>query len=108
MAEEEQWRVQRRTMAPVFAHKTVMGFAPDMLRAADALVARWRRKPPDIAVEVTAEVTRLTLDVLERTIFSEGLGRGSEEVRNAMRTYFDNIGRIEPFDILGLPDSVRA
>ena len=55
---------------------------------------------------MTSEATRLTLDVLERTIFSDGLGRGSEEVRAAMRTYFDNIGRIEPFDFLGLPDFV--
>jgi cytochrome P450 len=106
MAENEQWHAQRRTLAPLFSHRTVLGFEPNMLQAADALVARWRGNPQDAVVEVTAEVTRLTLDVLERTIFSDGLGRGSEEVRTAMRSYFDNIGRIEPFDILGLPDSI--
>src|SRR5438552_15016640 len=47
MAEDEQWRAQRRTIAPVFAHKTVVGFAPNMLEAAEALVARWRRNPQD-------------------------------------------------------------
>jgi cytochrome P450 len=55
---------------------------------------------------VAAEVTQLTLDVLERTIFSDGLGGDPEDVRNAMRTYFDTIGRIDPFDVLGLPDFV--
>jgi cytochrome P450 len=106
MAEDEQWRVQRRTLAPLFSYKTVVGFEPSMLEAAGALVARWRQHREDDLVEVTAEATRLTLDVLERTIFSDGLGRGSEEVRTAMRSYFDNIGRIEPFDFLGLPDFI--
>src|SRR6516164_8182374 len=56
--------------------------------------------------DVAADVTLLTLDVLERTIFSEGLGGDPPEVRAAMRRYFDIIGRIEPFDLLGLPDFV--
>jgi cytochrome P450 len=103
MAEDEQWRLQRRTLAPLFAHKTVVSFAPRMMQAADALVARWRQNSENTIVNVTADVTRVTLDVLERTIFSDGLGRDSEEVRTAMRSYFDNIGRIEPFDLLGLP-----
>jgi cytochrome P450 len=106
MAEEERWRIQRRTLAPVFSQKTVVGFGQKMVEAAQALVARWRKHGSGTPIEVTAEVTRLTLEVLERTIFSDGLGRGSEEVRTAMRSYFDNIGRIEPFDFLGLPDFI--
>ena len=106
MAEEERWRIQRRTLAPLFSQKTVVGFTQSMVEAAKALVSRWRKNGEDVPIEVTAEVTRLTLDVLERTIFSDGLGRGSEEVRSAMRSYFDNIGRIEPFDFLGLPDCI--
>jgi cytochrome P450 len=106
MAEEERWRIQRRALAPLFSHKTVLGFAQSMVEAADDLASRWSNRDPEVPVEVTAEVTRLTLDVLERTVFSEGLGRGSEEVRTAMRSYFDNIGRIEPFDFLGLPDCI--
>jgi cytochrome P450 len=51
-------------------------------------------------------MTRLTLDVLERTIFSDGLGRAPEDFRLAMRTYFDTIGRIDPFDVIGLPPSL--
>jgi cytochrome P450 len=106
MAEDERWRVQRRTLASLFSQKTVMSFAPDMSEAAEALVARLARNSGGGPVEITAEVTRLTLDVLERTIFSDGLGRGSEEVRMAMRTYFDTIGQIHPFDFLSLPGFV--
>jgi cytochrome P450 len=105
-AEAEQWRIQRRTLAPLFARRCVMSFAPAMARAADALVGRWRRGGEGRILDVAAEVTQVTLDVLERTIFSDGLGGDPEDVRTAMRTYFDTIGRIDPFDVLGLPDFV--
>jgi cytochrome P450 len=104
-AENERWRTQRRTVAPVFARKTIMEFAPAMTAAADALVERWRRKDGS-TVDVAAEMTRVTLDVLERTIFSDGFGREAEEIRAAMGTYFNTIGKIDPLDLLGLPTSV--
>jgi cytochrome P450 len=102
--EGEQWRFQRRVLAPMFSRRTVMGFAPAMTQAASALVARWRGYRAGSVFDVAAEMTRLTIDVLERTIFSDGLGHRPDEVRNAMSTYFDTIGRIDPFDVLGLPD----
>jgi len=106
IAEAEQWRMQRRTLAPLFAKRSVMSFASEMARAADALVSRWRGYGEDCTLDVAAEVTQVTLDVLERTIFSDGLGGDPEDVRTSMRTYFDTIGRIDPFDLLGLPDFV--
>jgi cytochrome P450 len=39
-------------------------------------------------------------------MFSEGMELDPEEFRSAMRTYFDSIGRIDPFDALGLPEFV--
>jgi cytochrome P450 len=104
-AEGEQWNVQRRTLAPIFTRKAVMSFSPAMAQAADEMVESWRARDGRL-VDVAADVTRLTLEVLERTIFSDGLGRDTEEVRAAMRTYFDSIGRIDPLDILGVPDFV--
>src|SRR5580700_1788364 len=104
-AEDEQWRTQRRTVAPVFARKTIMDFAPAMMAAADVLVERWRGAD-GATVDAAAEMSRVTLEVLERTIFSDGLGCDKEEFRGAMATYFNTIGRIDPLDILGLPPAV--
>jgi len=106
MAEGEEWRTQRRALAPMFARRTVISFAPAMAQAAASLVGRWYGEQDGAVRDVAADVTLLTLDVLERTIFSEGLGGDPQEVRAAMRRYFDIIGRIEPFDLLGLPDFV--
>lgn len=105
-AEGEQWRTQRRTFAPIFSPRTVMDFAPAMSAAVDALVERWRKQPDGQVLDVAAEVTDLTLDVLVRTIFSDGLGRDATDVRHAMRIYFDRIGRIDPLDVLGVPNFV--
>src|SRR5260370_25240154 len=99
-AEAEQWRIQRRTLAPLFAKRCVMSFAPAMTRAADALVGRWRRGGEGRVLDVAADVTQVTLDVLERTIFSDGVGCHPEEVRTALRHYFETIERIDQFGIL--------
>src|SRR5204862_6524296 len=101
-AEGERWRAQRRTLAPLFAARKVLEFAPAMMDAADALVERWRGRDGAI-VDAAAEMARVTLDVLERTIFSDGLGRDAEEVRLSMVTYLNTIGRIDAFDVLGVP-----
>jgi cytochrome P450 len=102
-AEGIQWRAQRRTVAALFARRTITQFAPAMMDAANALVERWRQRC-DATLDVAAEMARLTLDVLERTIFSEGFGCNAEEARRAMVTYFNTVGRIDPLDLLGMPN----
>ena len=101
-AEGNQWKIQRRALAPLFSRKTVLAFSTAMVDSAHALVERLARHQ-DQVVDVAVEATRTTLDVLERTIFSDGFGRDAEEIRVAMKSYFDTIGRIDPLDLLDLP-----
>ena len=49
-------------------------------------------------------MARLTLEVLEQTLFSPGLGRDPSEFQRAVTRYFDTIGRIDPLDLLGAPN----
>jgi cytochrome P450 len=104
-AEADQWRMQRRTLAPIFSGKTVIGFTSIMAEEADNLVEQWHRRNTPL-VDLADEATCVAIRVLERTIFSDGLGRDPHEVRRAMSVYFNTIGRIDPIDILGLPDFV--
>jgi cytochrome P450 len=103
--EGDQWRSQRRLLSPLFSRRTVMRFAPAMVAAVDALLGRWRAENGQI-LDICAEMNRLTLDVLTRTCFSGGLGGDPEAMRVAMMTYFEIAGRIDPFDVLGVPDFV--
>src|ERR1700692_250049 len=116
-AEGEQWRVQRRggaptcgrqrgggvgggvvrrVLAPMFARKRVMDFAPAMMAAAETLIDRWSSLDERATIDVAAEMARVTLDVVERTIFSDGFGSDAEDIRMAMATYFNTIGKISP------------
>ena len=104
-AEDHQWRMQRRALAPLFSRKTVMNFSAAMVDVANGLVERLAQREGKL-VDISVEATRVTLEVLERTIFSDGLGRAPEDIRLAMKKYFDTIGRIDPLDMLGIPDIV--
>ncbi|MFZ0812328.1 MAG: cytochrome P450, partial [Bradyrhizobium sp.] len=59
--EGKRWEVQRRTLAPLFARRTVTAFAEAMLTAADTLAERWRRLGPQANVDVAAEMRLITL-----------------------------------------------
>ena len=104
-AEGHQWRVQRRALAPLFSRRSVMNFSGAVVAEAQALVERLQRGAGE-TVDISAEVTRLTLAVLERTIFSDGVGADREDIRLAMQRYFEVASRIDPFDILGLPAGI--
>ncbi|HEX5210831.1 MAG TPA: cytochrome P450 [Pseudolabrys sp.] len=104
-AEGQQWKMQRRALAPLFARRTVTSFSAGMVEAAAGLVERLKKRDGEIT-DIAVEVTRVTLEVLERTMFSDGLGRNTEEIRVAMKHYFDAIGKLDLFDVLGLPAAV--
>ncbi len=105
-AEGEEWRVQRRTLAPLFTPKTVGSFASAVNAAAEDLVARLARLREGRVVDVQLEMARVTLDVLGRTIFSDGLGRDLDQFAAAISGYFASVGRIDPFDLLDFPEWV--
>ena len=100
--EGDQWRSQRRSLAPLFGRRAVMRYAPTMVAAVEAMMGRWRARGGDQFLDIGTEMNRLALDGLARTCFSDGLGGDPEAMRVAMMTYFEIAGRIDPFDFLGL------
>lgn len=44
-----------------------------------------------------------TTDVLERTLFTDGIAGESENFAQAVAHYFDTVGRLDPFDALNMP-----
>ncbi len=103
LAEGELWRRQRRALAPLFAPRTVAGFEAAMAEVAADLVARWAKQRDGRRVDVAQEMARTTLRVLARTIFSEGLSRKAEDFAEAVTRYLDAMGKIDPLDILDMP-----
>ncbi|MGH6812729.1 MAG: cytochrome P450 [Methylocella sp.] len=103
-AEGEDWRVQRRTLAPLFTPKMVSSFAHATAAAAEELVTRWLRLREGSITDIQPEMARVTLDILGRTIFSDGLGRDLDRFAAAINRYFTTVGRLDPFDLLDFPE----
>lgn len=106
VVEGEDWKTQRRILAPLFTPRTVASFAKATTRAAEELVARWMRLREGRMIDLQPEMARVTLEVLGRTIFSDGLGRNPDEFMAATTRYFLTLGRLDPFDVLDFPEWV--
>ena len=61
-SEDEQWRMQRRALAPLFTPRIVASFAPAMARNAAGLAERWARLPPGETLDVQEAMARVTLE----------------------------------------------
>ncbi|WP_375456989.1 cytochrome P450 [uncultured Methylobacterium sp.] len=104
-AEGEAWKLQRRTLAPIFSARTVQGFS-DAMNAAGAKLARRLVRRDGTRVDVALEMTRVTLDVLERTIFTQGLPGDPDALGRAITRFLEAVGPIDPLDVIGVPDFV--
>ncbi len=101
-AEADAWRLQRRTLAGLFTPRTVATFLPAMVDAAEAVVRRLMRRPLGRPVDACEDMARVTLDILARTIFSDGLD-DPETLRRTMGRYLDSIGRVSALDVFDAP-----
>ena len=101
-AEEESWRLQRRTVAPLFQPAGVTSYLAAMAISVDEMLARWDREV-GATVDVAREMTRLTYDIISRTVFSNEIETPSDVMGEAITTYFEALGRIDLWDVLPLP-----
>jgi cytochrome P450 len=104
LAEGEPWRGQRRALAPLFSPRNVQGFQAAMATVASDLVRRWLRQRDGRTIDIANEMARVTLRILARTIFSDGLTRTTDEFAEAVSRYLNAIGQLDPLDVLDAPD----
>src|SRR5205823_3910283 len=104
-AEGDEWKLQRRTLAPIFSARHVLGFNAPM-NAAGARMARRLARRDGTRIDVALEMTRVTLDVLERTIFTHGLASDPDALGRAITRFLESVGPIDPLDVFGVPGFV--
>src|SRR5271165_7284996 len=102
-ADGDSWRFQRRSLAPLFSPRQVAEFAPAMQRVAETTVERLGHRRNGAVTDVGELTSRMALEVLEQTLFSQGLGREPSEFQRAVTSYFDSFGRLDPLDLVGAP-----
>lgn len=85
MSEGDLWRRQRRLMAPLFQPANLSRYAQVMTEAAQSAAARW----PDGPVELAAEMTRITMDIVGSTLFGSEAFDGASDISHAITDVLD-------------------
>lgn len=71
IAEHGAWAAKRQALQPAFAPKSVKDFVPTISAAADTAMKQWEPGP---AMAVESALTALTMDVIQRMMFSSAIG----------------------------------
>jgi cytochrome P450 len=94
-AEGPTWRRQRRVMQPVFRHDKVAAFGPAITATTTGLFERWQRPArSNEPVDVAAEMARLTLKIIGRTLFTVEWEERLAVLAEAVATLIDDVGRL--------------
>lgn len=82
--DHESWFARRRAMQPEFHRQRIAGMASEMAAAGERMLKRWEQSySPGDTFDLHGEMTRLTLDVVNRTMFSADVADEAEEVGRA-------------------------
>jgi cytochrome P450 len=80
-SEGELWKRQRYMMQPLFHRRVITGFAQLIAAANERFIARWEELARrGELVNLTDEMSELTLDIVLRSIFGRDLDRLSEQL----------------------------
>ncbi len=100
----EDWRRQRRIVAPIFQPRTVEQFLPLFIKAGDNLADRIEADAPNGRIDIVPPIQRVMLDVILDALFDVQSG---EEQRQRIRADVDilaeSLGRMGLIDVLGAP-----
>jgi cytochrome P450 len=66
----DSWLLKRRMMQPVFHRSNITAMGDKMQSAGEDMLERWSQLGPDATVELTREMKLVTLDIINRTMFS--------------------------------------
>ena len=89
LSEGEKWRAQRRVIQPAFHRQQLAGMTASMVDAIDSMLERWETFAARGATfDLSAETSRLTLDVAGRTLFGDDLHEKAETLGRALVDIF--------------------
>ena len=102
-----EWARQRRLLDQAFQVAQLRRVFPQMGGAVQALMQRLEVVPPGAAVDLEAEMTLVTADVIVRTILSRPLGAAEAAgILRAFQRYQRRAGHALVLRLLGLPQGL--
>src|SRR5579863_10381720 len=80
-SEDELWRRQRYMMQPLFHRRVISGFAQIIAQTNDRFLARWEQRARHAQLlNLTDEMSELTLEIVLRSIFGADLDRLTQQL----------------------------
>jgi cytochrome P450 len=104
LAEDADWRWQRRAVAPVFRHETLLSFVPIFAKMAERQVDRWRTAKPDAPVDAAAAMTRTTFDIIVDAMLGGSANLDAEAFGRALTDSFNTIPWQIIYVLFSLPE----
>ncbi|MBB3952188.1 cytochrome P450 [Aureimonas jatrophae] len=101
-AEGELWRRTRRALSPVFAPRNVGRLAAPMAERSQRFAEDLARLDGAVT-DVSTQMTLLTYDILQATLFTNDITGRPDEFAHAMERFLHRMGRVDPLDILDAP-----
>ncbi len=89
-SEGELHRRQRRLIQPIFNHQRIASYATDMVALAARAADRWRDGE---TLDIAAEMMRVTLAVVGKTIFDADMEGSAAEIGVALKEVLQHSGR---------------
>lgn len=101
-AEGPLWRWERRIMAPLFRHQEIERYVPEMVRAADEQVSRWRASRSPVR-RVDLDMVDTTFAIIARTMLEGGEPAEAAVIKRETASSLDGISWEVAFALLNLP-----
>jgi steroid delta-isomerase-like uncharacterized protein len=91
------WKQDRQWLQPVFTPRRMELAADLMVQVVDEMLERWRTRPdPEAPVDIVREMSRLTLEIAARALFSTDFASHSESFGEAMDVLNESMGHAQP------------
>jgi cytochrome P450 len=103
-SEGPTWLHRRRLMQPQFGHRQVAMLVSQVTSTTQAAVERWRCAPPGEPLNISAEMTRLALDIAARAFFSIDLQQEKAAIGTAVTALLEAYTRWILSPAILLPD----
>lgn len=96
----EQWKRQRKAVAPMFRKRHMEDLAPLIAGTLDQFCAGLDDNPE---IELNAAMAELTFDVLAKALLGDPQGLDGEKLKYATRNMVTSAGTLRPDDLLPFP-----
>ncbi|MBR0852023.1 cytochrome P450 [Bradyrhizobium diazoefficiens] len=98
-SEGRSWTFQRRTLAPAFTPKATADLVPHMTAVLDETIAKLDARVGE-SLDLREIMQRMTLEIAGRTMFSFGMDRHGQTLRNFVMEYGERLARPYFLDML--------